>query len=127
MLVTRQNHIPFLWLIMLTLPWALFYFMIQVNGVNFFILNRLIENPAALTFFFSLPGLLMMFIPLGPYISFMSDRIWTRWGRRKIFLIINFTGTALVMFCYPLASSVWVFLALMCLASFICTAKVVVS
>ena len=119
MLVTRQNRIPFLWLIMLTLPWALYYFMIQVNGVNFFILNRLIDNPAALTFFFSLPGLLFMFVPLGPYISFMSDRIWTRWGRRKIFLIINFTGTAAVMFCYPLATTVWIFLALMCVAAFI--------
>ena len=42
-----------------------------------------------LSFLFSLPGLLLMFIPLGPYISFMSDRIWTRWGRRKIFLIAN--------------------------------------
>ena len=119
MLVTRQNRIPFLWLIMLTLPWALFYFQIQVNGVNFFILNRLIDNPVALTFFFSLPGLLFMFIPLGPYISFMSDRIWTRWGRRKVFLIINFTGMAAVMFCYPLATTVWIFLALMCVAAFI--------
>ncbi len=104
---------------MVTLPWALFYFMIQVNGVNFFILNRLIENPAALTFFFSLPGLLFMFIPVGPYISFMSDRIWTRWGRRKIFLIICFTGMAIVLFCYPLAPNVWAFLALMCVATFI--------
>ena len=119
MLVTRQNHIPFHWLIMLTLPWALFYFMIQVNGVNFFILNRLIDNPAALTFVFSLPGLIFMFIPLGPYISFMSDRIWTRWGRRKIFLIINFTSMAVVMFFYPLASNVWTFLALMCIAAFV--------
>jgi len=110
-----------LWLIMVTLPWALFYFMIQVNGVNFFILNRLIDNPAALTFFFSLPGLLFMFIPLGPYISFMSDRIWTRWGRRKIFLIVNFTGTAIVMFCYPLAHNIWVFLGLMCVGALIGT------
>ena len=119
MLITRQNKIPFLWLVMLTLPWALFYFMIQVNGVNFFILNRLIDNPAALTFVFSLPGLIFMFIPLGPYISFMSDRVWTRWGRRKIFLIINFTGTAIVMLLYPLAPNVWIFLALMCAAAFI--------
>ena len=121
MLVTRQNRIPFLWLIMLTVPWVLFYFMISVSGVNFFILNRLIDNPATLTFFFSLPGLLFMFIPLGPYISFMSDRIWTRWGRRKIFLIINFTGTAIILFFYPLASTVWVFLALMCAQAFIGT------
>ncbi|MEI6167078.1 MAG: MFS transporter [bacterium] len=119
MLVTRQNQIPFLWLIMITVPWALFYFMIQVNGVNFFILNRLIDNPAALTFFFSLPGLIFLFIPVGPYISFMSDRIWTRWGRRKIFLIINFSAMALVMFFYPLAPNVWAFLALMCIAAFI--------
>jgi hypothetical protein len=121
MIVTRQNHIPFSWLLMVMVPWILFYFMIQVNGLNFFILNRLIENPVTLTLILSLPGLLFTIIPLGAYISFMSDRIWTRWGRRKIFLIINFTGQAMVLFFYPLAPSIWAFVALMFLGSLIGT------
>lgn len=118
MLTTRQNKIPLSWVIMTMIPWGFFYFMITVNGVNFFILNRLIENPATLTFFMSLPGLLFMFIPLGAYINFMSDRIWTRWGRRKIFLVVGFSGTALAMFLYPLAPNIWFFLSVMFLAAF---------
>ena len=118
MLTTRQNKIPLSWVIMTMIPWGFFYFIITVNGVNFFILNRLIENPATLTFFMSLPGLLFMFIPLGAYINFMSDRIWTRWGRRKIFLVVGFSGTALAMFLYPLAPNIWFFLSIMFLAAF---------
>ena len=118
MLVTRQTKIPFSWVIMAMVPWAFFYFMITVNGVNFFILNRLIDNPAVLTFSVTLPGLFFAFVPLGSYINFMSDRIWTRWGRRKVFLVFGFSGIATMMFFYPLAGSIWVFLGLMFGASF---------
>ena len=118
MIITRQPRIPFSWLIMTLVPWVFFYFFIQVSGANFFILNRLIDNPAALTFILSLPGLLFMLVPLGSYISYKSDRIWTRWGRRKIFLIFGFTGTALVMVLYPIAPSIGFFVGLMFLAAF---------
>ena len=118
MIITRQPRIPVSWLLMAMVPWLFFYLLITVNGVNFFVLNRLIDNPAALTFALSLPALIFMFLPLGPYISYKSDRIWTRWGRRKPFLLIGFSGTALVLFCYPLAPSIWVFLGLMFLGAF---------
>lgn len=112
MLVTRQNRIPFIWVVMTMLPWAFWYFQLTVNGVNFFILNRLIDNPAALTFVLSLPGLLFTFLPLGSFIIFKSDRIWTRWGRRKPFIIIGFTGWVIVLTLYPLAPNIWAFFAL---------------
>jgi len=118
MIVTRQNRIPFLWVIMAMLPWAFWYFQMQVNGVNFFILNRLINNPATLTFVLGLPGLLFTIIPLGAYISYKSDRIWTRWGRRKIFLIVAFSGWILVFILYPLAPNIWFFVGLMFVMSF---------
>lgn len=116
MIITRQPRIPFSWLIMTMVPWVFFYFLITVNGVNFFVLNRLIDNPVALTFALSLPGLLFVFLPIGPYISYQSDRIWTRFGRRKPFLIVGFTGMAFVLFTYPLAPNIWIFLGLMFLA-----------
>ena len=113
MIITRQPRIPFGWLIVTLVPWVFFYFLIQTNGANFYILNRLIDNPAALTFVLSLPGLLFMLLPLGPYISYKSDLIWTRWGRRKIFLILGFSGWTVVMFLYPIAPNIWFFVALM--------------
>lgn len=118
MIVTRQPHIPFSWLLMTMVPWVFFYFLISVGGINLFVLNRLIDNPAALTFALSLPGLLFAFLPLGPFISYFSDRIWTRFGRRKVFLIVGFSGMALVLINYPLAPNIWVFVGLMFLASF---------
>lgn len=113
MIITRQPRIPYSWLIMAMVPWVFFYFLITVGGVNFFVLNRLIENPAALTFALSIPGLLFVFLPLGPYISYQSDRIWTRFGRRKPFLMVGFAGMAFVLLTYPLAPNVWVFMGLM--------------
>jgi MFS family permease len=118
MIVTRQRKIPFIWVIMAMMPWAFWYFQNQVNGVNFFILNRLIDNPAALTFVLGLPGLLFTLIPLGAYISYRSDRIWTRWGRRKIFIIFAFSGWVLVFILYPLAPNIWFFIGLMFIMSF---------
>ena len=113
MIITRQPRIPFSWLLMAMVPWVFFYFMGSANAVNLFILNRLIDNPAGLTFVLSLPGLVFAFLPLGPFISYTSDRIWTRFGRRKVFLVIGFSGVALVMVCYPLAPNIWVFIGLM--------------
>lgn len=119
MLVTRQKQIPISWLFMIAVPWVFFYFIIIMGGLNFFILNRLIENPVTLTFLLSIPGLIFTFIPLGAYVTYMSDRIWTPWGRRKIFLIIYFAGMAGLYFCYPLAPNISVFVALMFIGSLI--------
>ena len=113
MLVTRQNRIPFSWVVMAMLPWAFWYFQMTMGMVSFFLLNRLVENPAALTFWTSLPGLIFTFIPLGAFISFTSDRIWTRFGRRKPFIIAGFMGWAVVLTLYPVAGSAYVFIALM--------------
>ncbi len=112
MIVTRQNRIPFSWVVLALLPWAMFYFQNTVSGVNFFIIKRFIDNPAALTFVISLPGIIFSFIPIGSYISFMSDRIWTRWGRRKVFCIVGLGGWAIVLFLYPLAPNIWFFIGL---------------
>ena len=112
MLVTRQNRIPNIWVLMTMMPWALFFFQNTVAIVSFFILNRLIENPAALTFLQTLPGLIFLFFPLGSIISYQSDRIWTRWGRRKPFIIVGFTGLALVLSLYPLAPTAMFFVGL---------------
>jgi hypothetical protein len=113
MLVTRQNRIPFSWVVMAMLPWAFWYFQMTMGMVSFFLLNRLVENPAALTFWTSLPGLIFTFLPLGAFISFTSDRIWTRFGRRKPFIIAGFMGWAVVLTLYPVAGSAYVFIALM--------------
>jgi Na+/melibiose symporter-like transporter len=68
-----------------------------------FSMNKFVENPAALTFVLTLPAWINWFIP--PIVNFLSDRIWTRIGRRKPFVIISWTGTILFISLMPLAPS----------------------
>ena len=110
MIITCKKEIPRRWTIFAILPWASFTFNSAVVGVAFlFSLKKFIENPAGLTFILSLPGLLALFI--SPVASFLSDRIWTRVGRRKPFVIASWTGMLLAMILMPLAPNFWCLLA----------------
>ncbi len=86
MLITRCNPIPTRWVLMAILPWTALMFQWQVMGTAFtFSLSKFVENPAALTLLLSLPGFVSLV--LAPLAQFLSDRIWTRFGRRKPFII----------------------------------------
>jgi MFS family permease len=86
MLITRCNPIPTRWILMAILPWTALMFQWQVMGTAFtFSLSKFVENPAALTLLLSLPGFVS--IVLAPLAQFLSDRIWTRFGRRKPFIV----------------------------------------
>jgi Na+/melibiose symporter-like transporter len=91
MLITRKNPIPMSWIFVAIMPWAAILFQNQVMGIAFtFSLNKFIENPASLTFILSLPGFLALV--LTPLANLLSDRIWTRFGRRKPFVIASGIG-----------------------------------
>ncbi|MBN8709118.1 MAG: MFS transporter [Verrucomicrobia bacterium] len=92
------------------LPWASFTFNSAVVGTAFlFSLKKFIENPAGLTFIMSIPGILAMAV--SPVASFLSDRIWTRFGRRKPFIIVSWTGMLTAMILMPLMPNFWLLLA----------------
>ena len=74
-----------------------------------FSLKKFIENPAALTFVLSLPVFLAILI--SPLASFLSDRIWTRVGRRKPFIIASWIGMVVAMVLMPLMPNVWLLLS----------------
>jgi len=110
MIVTARKHIPSYWLFIAVLPWAASCFQYFVIGSAFtFSLKKFIDNPAGLTFVMSLPGFLS--IVINPMVNFASDRIWTRFGRRKPFLVVAWCGTILTMALMPLMPSFWGLLA----------------
>jgi Na+/melibiose symporter-like transporter len=111
MIVTCKREVPFRWIGFAILPWAAFTFNSAVISVVFlFSLKKFIENPAGLTFILSLPGFTS--IILQPAVSFISDRIWTRFGRRKPFILTAIGGNTVGLFLMPLMPNFWCLLGL---------------
>jgi MFS family permease len=75
-----------------------------------FTLRKFIENPALIGFLGSLNVAFNFMV--GVLTSYMSDRIWTRWGRRRPFLIVGWIGVALSLIFVPLAPNPWVLMGI---------------
>lgn len=74
-------------------------------AIFIFSLKKFIENPAGITFIMALPTLLGILI--NPIASFVSDRIWTKWGRRKPFVVPSLFGTVVAFALMPLMPNFW--------------------
>lgn len=117
MIITCKKQIPLTWVFFSILPWASFAYTWAMGGTTFlFSLKKFLENPAAVTFILSLPTVISMFA--GPYFSFLSDRIWTRYGRRKPLLILSFTGVMLSLAAMPWMPNFWALLGVYLLYCF---------
>jgi MFS family permease len=104
---THRSRVPWSWVVWMTGPWLALYYIDNVNGGPLtFTIRKFIENPALIGFLTSL-NVAFNFL-IGVAASYMSDRIWTRWGRRRPFLIVGWTGVAIAMACVPFAPNVWV-------------------
>lgn len=110
MIITCKKEIPVRWIIFAILPWASFGYTWSTVGVAFlFSLKKFVDNPAGLTFILSLPTCISVIT--GPCASFLSDRIWTRFGRRKPFIIASWIGIATSLTLMPLMPSFWTLVA----------------
>ena len=110
MIITRQKNVPWLWVFMTYLPWAAMLFASAVATVVMTLeLRKFTANPATIAMLTSLIGLCWMII--NPITHFLSDRIWTRWGRRKVFYVpAIFTG-CLAIILIPFAKHIGVLFA----------------
>jgi Na+/melibiose symporter-like transporter len=114
MIVTAKSSIPTLWQWIVACTWGALRFKFMVMGAVFvFSLQKFVENPAAVTFILSLPTIISVVI--GPVCRFLSDRIWTRFGRRKPFAIPSMVGIGLSFLLMPVAPNFWWLVAAYCL------------
>ena len=74
-------------------------------AIFIFSLRKFVENPAGITFILALPTLVAIFV--NPLASFLSDRIWTKWGRRKPFVIPSMLCTVLAFALMPIMPTFW--------------------
>ena len=100
---TQRNKIPWRWVLFMVLP---FYGLSMAEHLPFvFTLNKFTYSAAGIMFLASF-NVLFTFT-LAPLIAWKSDRLWTRFGRRKPFAIAGLLGISFVMIFFPLAPSLW--------------------
>jgi Na+/melibiose symporter-like transporter len=110
MIVTCKKNIPVWWIAFAVLPWASVTFNYNVIGGAFvFSLKKFVENPAGLTFVLSMPGFIA--IIMAPIAGYLSDRVWTRFGRRKPFVIAGSVTMISAFVLMPLVPNVWALIA----------------
>lgn len=104
MIVTHQKQVPYTWMIALSLPWAVSAYTETISGAPLtFTMDKYIKNPMGIT---ALSGINTLFnFLVGVFAAYFSDRIWTRFGRRKPFLIASWIGAGFAMLLLPIAPS----------------------
>ncbi|MDX6767615.1 MAG: MFS transporter [Candidatus Methylacidiphilales bacterium] len=110
MIITGKKSVPYSWFLIIALPVCALRFADSALGISFvFSLKKYADNPALLNLIISLPSFLALVI--GPVVGYVSDHIWTRFGRRKPFLVASWGGMALSCFLLPLMPNFWTLVA----------------
>lgn len=104
--LTQQAKAPW-WAVAVVLwPWAAIEMHNQVSrSALAFTLRKFTGDPALIGFISSLN--FACGLALGSIVSLVSDRIWTRHGRRRPFLVVGFIGASLVCLILPQISTIW--------------------
>ncbi|MBC2607065.1 MFS transporter [Pelagicoccus albus] len=111
MIITRKTKIPLHWAFYAQLPLLMsIYGEFVINAPFLLLIKRFIDNPAAIMGLISLE--IYISILGSPFISWLSDRVWTRWGRRKFFFTIADIGRGLCVLLMPFAPNLILLIAL---------------
>lgn len=111
MLITRKTQVPLHWVFYAQIAFVMSIGANYITGAPFlYAMKKFIDNPAAITFFLSIEVFVTMLG--GPFVSWLSDRIWTRFGRRRIFIVAADIPKALCVLAMPFAPNL---MTLICL------------
>lgn len=99
-ILTQQKKAPWSWLILANLVWFATLYSVFATSVGLpLTMLRFTDDTRLIAFVTSVGGL--MGIVIGPLCNFISDRLWTRWGRRRPFLLVAMLGTFVAMALTP--------------------------
>ena len=102
MLITRKTKVPLHWVFYAQIPFVMTIAGSMVTQAPLlYAMKKFIDNPAAITFLLSIEVFVTMLG--GPFASWLSDRIWTKHGRRKPFIVISEIGKAAAIAAMPFA------------------------
>jgi Na+/melibiose symporter-like transporter len=104
MIITAKPRIPFSWIVLAALPWVAVLFKDKLMGAAFTAsMYNFVENPLALSTALAVAPLMSWAVPT--IVNFLGDRVWTRYGRRKPFIVVSWLGTVTAIFLMPMAPS----------------------
>ncbi len=105
-ILTQQPRVSWWAVAVILAPWFMYSLHTEVSrSAIAFSLRKFTDDPRIIGFVGSLNfgcGLLV-----GSLISLISDRVWTRWGRRRPFMILGCIGAGLAALCIPHAATFW--------------------
>ena len=94
---TGETHIPWSSVFLLTMMWFSWGFNLFAGGqAVMFTIKKINNDPRIIALVTTIAGIIM----LGPLISYLSDQVWTRAGRRRPFLIVAWIGGILAYSSY---------------------------
>jgi len=100
---TQHKKIPWRWVILLNIMVQARILVLFASGSMTFTMKKFIDSPAIINSIMSLDILFNLLIA-APCLYY-SDRIWTRFGRRKPFIVVSFLMLGVVLLLLPLAAS----------------------
>lgn len=103
-ILTQQTRVPWSWVVIALLPWTATTITQFVNVLGLtFTLKKFTDDPVLISLVTGSQQALALVV--GAFVSFASDRIWTRWGRRKPFLLVGWILSGVFILLVPFAWS----------------------
>ena len=91
---TGEKHVPWSAVFLLSMMWFTWGFNLFAGGQALtFTIQKYNKDPRIISLILTVAGVIM----IGPLISYVSDQVWTRAGRRRPFLIVAWIGGFLSM------------------------------
>lgn len=106
MIVTQQKRVPWTWVVLMAMPFFANNYVELCSGAPMiFTIKKFISNPVLISFLLTI-NIAFNFL-IAPFVAYHSDRIWTRFGRRKPFVLIGWLGVVVSLILLPLAPNWW--------------------
>jgi len=103
-IVTLRPRIPWVWVPVICLPWVAGGYVEFCSGAPLtFTLRKFVDDPVVISLLSSI-NVAFNFL-VGAVACYMSDRIWTRHGRRRPFLVLGWLGVAVSLWLIPVVGS----------------------
>lgn len=113
-ILTQQARIPWAWVLWIQIPWFGIVVVDNISGtIMTFTLRQFVSSAWIITLVTSSNTLFNMLV--GATCNYTSDRIWTRWGRRRPFLITGHLVIFAALVLIPFIREFWLLVVVLVL------------
>ncbi len=111
MILTQQKNVPWRWVFLAVCPWFSGMYVEMCSGAILTLtLKKFMDNPALINSILSINVIFNILV--GAVCLYVSDRVWTRMGRRKPFLLGGWVPLIIAILFVPAAPNLYVLIPL---------------